>query len=63
MVLLVLLPVLYILSPPWVAKMLGPNYLAVEWYIPFYYPLGYLSEQFEIVNGFYEGYFRLVGVL
>lgn len=55
--------VLYILSPPWVAKMLGPKYRTVEWFIPLYSPLVYLTEKFEIVNEFYEAYFDLIGVI
>lgn len=63
MVSLFVIPVLYLLSPPWVAKMLGPNYVDVDWFIPVYYPLVYLSGQFEIVNEFYEKYFEMVGVI
>lgn len=62
-VIFVALPLLYVLSPPWVALLLGPNYLDYDWYLPFYSPLVYLSQQFEAVNDFYEWYFRVTGVV
>lgn len=61
-VILVALPLLYVLSPPWVALVLGPAYYEKQWFETLYLPLILLSEQFRFVNDFYESYFELVGV-
>lgn len=56
---LLLLPILYILSPPFIVPLFGPNPIANPVCRTFYYPLIYLSKQFDAINDFYIWYASL----
>ena len=60
LVIFVFLPMGYVLSPPWVALMLGPNYYEVPWFESLYAPLIYLDRNIEVLSTFYIWYFGLI---
>lgn len=53
---LLLIPILYILSPPFIVPLFGSKPTSNPVFTTIYYPLIYLSMEYDAVNDFYNWY-------